>query len=161
AVGRQRHVGLRLVAGGEGVGLELVAQRRAGGAVLPGVHAPAGAVLAVALPDDDEVAARIHGHAGEMLVASRGRVDLELVAARRAVRGEAAGEDAPAIAILTVTRPGDHEVAQRIHRHARIRLLPGGVALDGELAAEGAAVGGIALAINTPAEVRGVAGPDD
>src|SRR5205823_2808560 len=69
-----------LVAGGEGVDPELAAQRPARGAVAPRVGAGAGAVLAVTLPGDDEVAGRAHPHRWEHLVGGGVGVDRELAA---------------------------------------------------------------------------------
>ena len=46
-----------------------------------------------------------------MLVAGGHRVDLELGAERRAGAVEPSGEDTAGIAVLTVARPGDDEIA--------------------------------------------------
>src|SRR5205823_1123841 len=57
-----RHGGRALVTGGGGVDAELAAQGRAGGGVTLGVDAPAAAVLALTLPNDDEVAGPVGRH---------------------------------------------------------------------------------------------------
>src|SRR5205807_1943251 len=115
AGGVHRDRGPDLVGGRGGVDLELVAPRVAGGVVAAGEDAPAAAVLAVARPGDEEAAIRIDGHGGQGLVAGGGGVDLELVAQRVAGGVVAAGEDAPAAAVLPVARPRHHERAVPIH----------------------------------------------
>src|SRR5207244_3440933 len=97
----------------------------------------------------------------------RRRVDLELVALRRAGRAEAAGRDAPLVAVAAVTLPGDNEVAVGIDRDRRGPLVVVGVGVDLELVAERSAgvveaAGEGALAAARPGLLRpraeGVAG---
>src|SRR5207247_885597 len=90
--------------------------------------------IVAAMPGDDEVAGRVHGHRRVALVARGGDVDWELAAERHAGGGVAAGVDAVAAAVLGAV-PNDDEVAIRVHRHRRHMLVAGGVGVDWELRA--------------------------
>ena len=122
---------------GVGVDLELGSLGHAGGVITLGIDAVAAAVLAVALPGDDEVAGGIHGHLGKSLIAGGVGVDLEFAALGHAGRVVALGVDAVAAAILAIALPGDDEVAGGIHGHAGEFLIAGGVRVDLELGSPG------------------------
>src|SRR5205085_122136 len=121
----------------------------------------AGAGDGAALPGDDEIAGRVHAHSRELLVAGGELVDLELPAQRRPGGAVAAGVDVvrAGCAGLAVARPGDDEIAGRVHRHGREPLVTrgegvgpglraaGGVRLDVEGDAEGAAGGAVEVAV--------------
>ena len=97
--------GAALGAGGVGVDLELAGESSAGAREAAGEDAVARAVLAVALPGDDEVAVGVHRHRRDALVVRGVGVDLELAGQRSARAREAAGEDAVVRAVLAERWP--------------------------------------------------------
>jgi len=84
-----------------------------------------GAAVDVPPPGDHEVAVRVAGHGGLVLIRNRSRVDLELSADRRGLRGEALRRkkraeqqcDTPADPIppLSATRPHGHHPRRCVH----------------------------------------------
>src|SRR5205823_3837667 len=152
-----------LVARGGGVDEELaVVGDAAGGEDLP-VDAPAAAVLAVARPGDEEVAAGVHRHGRVDLVAGRGGVDEELAALGHPGGVVALRVDAHAVAVLTGAGPGHGEVAvDRVDRHGGVALVAGSEGVDAELTPLGRA--GRVVALGEDAEAAAVlpaAGPGD
>ncbi|EXI75075.1 MAG: hypothetical protein AW07_01309 [Candidatus Accumulibacter sp. SK-11] len=103
--------GLVLAASGVFVDPELATIGRAVGVQALREHRAAATVLAaVVIPDDDEVAVRQHRHPGLVLAADRRGVDQEFRADRSAGRVEALAVDAPAAAVLAVSRLPDDDV---------------------------------------------------
>src|SRR5207248_492627 len=92
--------------------------------------APVTAVLAEALPGDDEVAGRAQGHRRHGLVAGGKGVDPELAAHRRAGGVVALGVDAVAAEVLAVALPGHDVIAGRVRRDRRQTLFAGGDGVD-------------------------------
>src|SRR5205085_68493 len=88
--------------------------------------------------------------AGVLLVARGGDVDEELTAQSVAARVVALGVDAPTVAVLTVARPGDDNIAQQVKGDRRVLLIAGSGGVDAELIAQGVAIGVVALGGNTP-----------
>ena len=123
-----------------------------GGVVPLGVDAVVAAVLAVALPGDDEVAGGVHGHGGHGLAVGRVGVDLELAALGDPGGVVPLGVDAVVAAVLVaVAGPGDDEVAGGVHGHRRGELLAGPEGVDLELAALGDAVVVVPLGVDAVA----------
>src|SRR5262249_35626595 len=146
-----RHRGILLVARGGGVDAELRPQRRAVAGVLPGVDAPAVAVLVTALPGDGGPPVGVQGDRGGHLVVRGGHVDAEL-AAQGVARGVVApGVDAPAAAVLVAALPGDDEVAPGVHGDRGAGLVARGGRVDAEVTAPGGARGVVALGVAAPA----------
>src|SRR5205807_799306 len=111
-----RDGGVGLVADGGEVDAELAALRPARGIVHLRLDAPAAAVLAIARPGDDEIAAEpVHRHGGGGLIAGGGGVDAELAPLGRARAAVELPEDAQAAAVLAIARPGDDEIARVVH----------------------------------------------
>src|SRR5262245_47191903 len=77
AVGCYRHRWTLLMIRRGSVGPELTALGHAEGIIALGVHAPAAAVLIVALPGDHEGAVECHGHRRGGLITGGGGVDAE------------------------------------------------------------------------------------
>lgn len=123
---RHRDVGVLLVPGRDGIDAELPALRRATGIVSLRIDAGFRSVLAIAVPDDHEVARIVHRDPGTLLVAGRVGVDLKLLAPWRSVGIVHLGEYACAVAVLVLTGPGDHEVALAVRRPAPVRPRPVG-----------------------------------
>lgn len=142
-VGRARQARQVLAAVGVRVELELAAD-----AAAEAVEALALDVGArrVVVPDDDEVAGGIGGYERIELVSGSVGVGLEL--GTNPVRGtvEALPENTPVAAVLGVAVPHDHEAAAPRQRDRWVPLVAGGVAVDLELGAGCAPVGGEALA---------------
>src|SRR5262249_41624870 len=84
AGGIERNRSPMLPAGGERVDAELAPLSRSGQVIALRVDAIAGAVLGIALPDDDEVALSIHRNRGHPLIAGGVGVDPELAILRDA-----------------------------------------------------------------------------
>ena len=159
------HVGITLVAVGGVVDQQLAAP---GTAPRRGVHfehprhdVVADAVL-VALPGDHELAAQIHGHAGQHLVAGGGDVHREFRSQGLAEAVVAAGVNAVAVAqlavvLLAVAGPGDHEVAVEVHGHRGVLLVVGRIGVHPEGLAVRVAVGLVAAGVNVLLVVDAVA----
>ena len=96
-------------------------------------------VLIVALPDDDETAARTGADRRGPLGAVGKRVDLELGADRASAAVEALGEDAVVVAVLRLALPCHDEGSVRVARDGGFVLVPLRVRVDLELAARGRA----------------------
>ncbi len=133
-------VGIVLVAAGGGVHLEFGAEGVAVGVEALCVDVPV-AAFAAALPNDREVPAAVDGHAGEHLVAGRCRVDLELRSDPVPRDIESLAVDAPAVAVLALTRPDDDKAAAGVHRRRAIHSVAGRGRVHHELVAAGGAVG--------------------
>ena len=131
AGGAHRHLGTQLRVVRVGVHAELTTHGRAVRLVHLGADAPAGVVGP--LPGDGKVAALVHGHRRVVLRARNGRVDLELAADSGSVGPVPLGKDPPAVLVLAVACPSDHEVAGRVGRHRWRVLVPVGVRVDLEL----------------------------
>jgi hypothetical protein len=127
------HPAVVLVAGGEGVHLEL-RPHRAGGVEAPR-HDAAAVVAAVVRPGHHEAAARRRSDGGLDLEAGRRGVDRELRALRHARGVEALAEEAEIAAVLAIALPGHHEAAVGEVGHARVALAVRGVRVDVELPA--------------------------
>src|SRR5262249_16035376 len=84
-------------------------------------------------------------------IAGREGIDLEFPADGIAVHVVALCKHAPAAAVLTVTRPGHHEVAGAIHRHGRVHLIAHGRGVDPELTPQRYSSWIVALAVHAPA----------
>ncbi len=136
AVGVERHGESVLLVRGVARDLELGGKGRPGGGEAAGEDAKVRAVLAVALPGDDEVAIGVEGHGESVLVVRGIARDLELGSKRDAGGGEAAGEAAVVRTVLAVARPGDDEVAVGVEGHRGKVLVIRGVAVDLELDAQ-------------------------
>jgi hypothetical protein len=92
-------------------------------------RAIAAAVASVGPPRDDEGAVRLRRDGGLGLAPAGRRIDPNLAADRRAVRGKELRVDSLAAAVLSVhRRPGDHEVAVAQRGDARILVVAGGAA---------------------------------
>ncbi len=108
-----------LVLGGRRVHLEIRANLGTGGVIPLGIDivqvAAARAVIAV--PDDDEVAARIHRHLGLFLVVGRRFIHQKLAAHRRSGRVIETSIDVVVSGPL-ILPPGHHEGPAGIHGHA-------------------------------------------
>ncbi len=114
-----------------------------------GVNSPAAAVLVVAAPGDDKVAAVVHGDAGKALLIGRGGVDGDLPRLSDAAGIEEASQD---FAIAAGRRgPDNDEVSGTVHRHRCELLIRGGIGVDQDLAALCHARGVELLCINSPA----------
>src|SRR5262249_31197169 len=110
------------------------------------------------------IAAAVRRHRRALLVLVGDGVDAELAALGDARGVVALGEDVPAVAAgLDVTLPDDEEAAARTHADDGIGLVALGEGVDAELAALGAARGGVALGVDVPAVAAGLvmALPDD
>src|SRR5262249_42351786 len=125
-----------LIAGGGAVDEELAAQCVPTGAEPLTVHVPVPSRAVAAGPDDDKVAVAVDPEHGVRLVACGGAVDEELVTQGIAVGVEATSVDIPAVAVLSVARPGDDEAAISGHGHHRGGLIAGGGGVDEEFITE-------------------------
>jgi hypothetical protein len=110
AASQHRHNGVLLLVGRRRVDPELAALGHATAVVALAVNAVAAAVLA-AFPDDDEVAAGVHGNHRQILIAGGVGADMELTALHHAAAVVALGVDAFVAAILTEALPGNDEIA--------------------------------------------------
>src|SRR5262249_11267985 len=122
AGGVHRDGGVHLVVLGGGADAELAALGHTRGIVALGVNAPAVAVLLLALPGNDEIAAGVHCDSRVELVMVGGGVNAELAADRVAGGVVALGVDTPAVAVLVLARPDHHEISGRICRNGVARL---------------------------------------
>src|SRR5262249_24233113 len=111
----------------------------------------AAAVLAVALPDDREIAGRVGGGRRAALASSGKRVDTEFAALEGARGAVALGVDAVAGAVLGGALPGDHEIAGPAHRHRGRGLRAGRERVGAELYTLGDAAGAEALRVDAGA----------
>src|SRR5262249_19762233 len=91
------------------------------------------AVLAGALPDDDEIAARIDRQLRKDLVSRRVRVDLELASQLGPGGVEALTEDAVAGPVAAVVLPHDDEASRSVSGDPRVLLEAGQVRVHLEL----------------------------
>src|SRR5262249_35779611 len=133
----QRHTRKALWVGGVGIDLELAALDRSRRIVTLPENAKAAAVLAIAVPDDDEVPRLVHCHTGSFLVAGGVGIALELAALHHSRRIVTLPKNASLAAVLGIAFPDNDEVARRVHGHAGATLDVGGVGIDLELAALG------------------------
>ncbi len=145
-----------LAAGGVAVHLELAPQPVARGVVALAEDGGVGAVAVavVVLPDRDEVAVDLDGEAAPHLLAGRIGVHHELAADGIARRIEPAGGDRVGAAVGAGAHPAHDEPAIGGSADLRPVLEPGGVRVDQELAADRAARGVVAPALD--ARVRTV-----
>ena len=147
---------LILVAGSRGIDPELVALGFAFGIIHLPVDAPGVAlVLIVGIPGDNETTVIKRRNRGLLLLSIGVRVDLELVALRRAVGTEALSEDtgiAVVLALLLISAlPGDDKVTALQCGDTRIGLLCARVhivRMDLELTAQHRAVGTMKLPVD-------------
>src|SRR5215470_14678154 len=160
---------MNLVVLGIGVDLELAAARRTVRGVTLAENAPPVAILAVARPRHQEVAAGFIRHADAVghvsiatLIGLGIRVHLELAPRMGAEGGESLGEDAGTGSILAVAVPRDDKVAAGVLCHAdRLSLIVIGIGIHLELG------GPHASAVELPCEnsfspsVLTIAAPDD
>ena len=129
--------GVHLALRGVGVDLELRRERRPRGAVSTREQTVLAAVLAGALPDDDELAGAPHADGGLVLGADGVGVDLELDAELDAGGVEALGAESSERALILIEiGPGHHEVSSGVDIDRRDGLLVKGVGVDLELGAE-------------------------
>src|SRR5262249_44261751 len=98
-----------LVAGGGTVDEEIPAPRASGSVIALAEDTQMISVLVAARPDDDKIAVGVHRDSRVLLVAGGGAVDAKLATPRGSGDVEALSVDAPAIAVLVVAGPGDHE----------------------------------------------------
>src|SRR5207249_118905 len=115
AVVIDRDARMLLVAGRGRVGPEFAALALGIVVKALAVGSPAASVLALAGPDNHEVAAIVHAHHGIALVAEGERVDPELAALGRAVVVILPRVDAPTAAVLALAGPRDDEVTIVVH----------------------------------------------
>ena len=120
--------GIELVVGGCRVDEELIAEGAAHGVVASGVDVPASVQAGVfALPDDHEVAVRVHRDRGVSLVSLDGLVDLDFVGEGVVFAIVESDVDAARVGIggvvEAVGRPDDGEVAVVIDGHAVVAFL--------------------------------------
>ena len=126
------------------------------------VHVPTVGYRIEALPDDDRVSPRVDGERGELLIADRGAVSLELTAAGRAIGVVALGENAAAAAVLALAGPGDGEIAGRVPGNCREVLVSRRGSVYQKLAADGRTRSAESLGIYpVAAPVLGQTGPGD
>ena len=138
AVGIRRHRGDVLVARGVGVDLELAGQGAPALVKRLGEDAVARAVLAEALPGDDEVAGAVRRDRGRYCVLDGVAVDLELAGDGSARAREAAARRCRSSrAVLVVARSRRRRSRRRYPRPRRAVLVVGGVGVDLELAGQG------------------------
>ena len=108
-------------------------------------------VLAGAPPDDDEVAVRVDGHRGGVLVGIRVRIDREFVPRGRAVGGVLPGVRPPPGAVLPVALPGHHKPTVIRHGNRGELLVPVRGRVDLQLAADRRAGGVESLPVDAKA----------
>src|SRR5207247_8150106 len=109
---------------------ELGTEGSAGARVTLAKNAVVRAILAQALPDDDEVPREIRGNGWKDLVAGRVCVHPELGAGRKAGTGVALAVKAVDRTILSSAGPHDDEVAGCIQFHRCAELKARGVCVD-------------------------------
>jgi hypothetical protein len=159
--GRQESHGRRVLRSGcSQVDGDLAGHRPAtAGRVGPSEHAPAAAVLAARLPDDQKPPVAGHGHRRRLVVVGRRGVDLETLAHRLAGAVVELAEDTVGAARPLVARPDDHEVAGGVGGDRRGLPAKGGAGtadLKGrrQRSGRGAAVGLEELREDVPAAGR-------
>ena len=150
-----RHRRVALVPGYGRVHQQLAAVGRARGEVLLAVDAGGAAVLVGAVPRDGCAAVRGQRRRRARLRVGPLRVDLELDALRRARVRVALAED-PLRVARTVAVPDHEEVAVRVHRDVRARLVAGGRGVDQERRGVQRVAGVVVTARVDPGAARGV-----
>ncbi len=108
-----------------------------------------GVARSVAVPGDEEAAVARHRQGGVLLIAGGRGVDRELGTERVPCPRVALAEDTLAASVLQIARPGNREVAAGVDGDGGPCLGVRGERVDEELATDGAAVGGIALGVDT------------
>src|SRR3990172_397074 len=139
AVRVRRHRGVLLPARDVGVDLELVPLGSSGGVEALAEDSVVAPVLALAVPNDDEVPNGVRSRGWEPLDARGVGVDLELASLGEAVGVEALAEDPPGAPVLAVALPNDDEVPVRVGGHRGVALVARGVGVDLEVAPLGEA----------------------
>ena len=149
AVRRHGHSGIPLIIRGRRIDVEFPALLDPGSVITLAVNA-VGAVLIVAVPDDDETPVGGHARVGPLLGIRCVGVDEELASLGRTGGIEALGIDAgisPTV-ILLPTRPRDHEPPIRGHGDGGTVLVLPGRCVDEKLGALLDAAGVISLGID-------------
>ncbi|CAH0356432.1 hypothetical protein AQB9606_04710 [Aquabacterium sp. CECT 9606] len=157
-----RHIRQNLLPRCRDVDPELRTLGHATGVVALGIDAITRAILRIARPGNDEVAAVIHADLATLLDVRVGRVDLELGALGHATGVVTLGIDTIVVAILAIAGPGDDE-ARGVHRDGGIELVGRRVGVDAELAALSDTAGVVALRVDavTRSVLRDAAPGDD